>query len=115
MSENVKKLGSGAIIGAMVIFTLTGVFGWIGVTTAEVPALKAQSETEFKNLNSNIDKLTEASIYTNRVITTNSNKQDARMNELSNFIYTLGIEVKVLRKDCDNNIADIKVCNEINK
>ncbi len=110
ISPTTKKFGSGAIISAIVIFTMTGVFGWIGVTTADVPALKAQSKVEFKNLNLNVDKLTKASINTNRAILDNSNKQDVRMNELTNIIYSLGIEVNVLKRDCVENANDINRC-----
>jgi len=115
MGQDVKKFGSGAIITALLIFTLTGVFGWIGVTTTEIPALKARAITEFTNLNSNIDKLTMASIRTNKVITDNSNKQDKRMNELTDVMYSLGIEVRLLRKDCDDTLLDIKICEDYHK
>ena len=115
MSERAKKFGSGAIISALFIFTLTGVFGWIGITTVEVPALKAQSQAEFKNLNKNLDRLTIAQTITNKAILVNSNKQDDRLNELTNVIYSLGIEVRILRKDCDENHFDIKTCEKTHK
>ncbi len=112
MSPKTKLFGSGAVISAIVIFTMTGVFGWIGVTTADVPALKAQSKVEFKNLNFNVDKLTKASINTNKAILDNSDKQDSRMHELTNIIYSLGIEVSVLKRDCAENHKDIGKCQE---
>ena len=112
MSEQVKRFGSGAIISALLIFTITGVFGWIGVTTAEVPALKAQAMVQFKNINDSLNELTQSNITTNKTLVDNSNKQEIILNTLSSMVYDLNLEVKLLKKDCDDNTIDVKECWE---
>ena len=108
MSENVKKFGSGAIISALVLFTMTGVFGWIGVTTAEVPALKAQSKSEFAHINTNIRALTDSSIKTNKEIS----RFTGQVMMLSETLVVYGLEIRELKKDCIENHTFIEECKE---
>ena len=37
MSNKVKSFGAGSILTAILIFILTGVFGWVGLETTKVP------------------------------------------------------------------------------
>ena len=109
MSENVKKFGSGAIITALLIFTLTGVFGWIGVTTAEVPALKAESKIQFANITKSIDRLADSSIETNKEI----RRYSDQFSILAETMVMYGVQIEQLKEECSENHNDIKNCNAV--
>ena len=110
MSERTKQFGTGAIISAMLIFTLTGVFGWIGVTTAEVPALKAQAQAEFMHLNKSIGELTMTAKETNKQLQAYTEFHAVNLSRLTEAIVGHGYEIKTLKKNCDENNMDIKKC-----
>ena len=110
MSERTKQFGSGAIISAVLIFTLTGVFGWIGATTAEVPALKAQAQAEFMHLNKNISELTMTAKETNKQLQAYTEFHAVNLTRLTEAIVGHGYEIRTLKKDCDENSLDIKKC-----
>ena len=106
MSENVKKFGSGAIITALLIFTLTGVFGWIGVTTVEVPALKAQAMVQFSHINNSLDRLTKSTIDTNKEI----RRYSDQFSLLAETMVMYGVQLEQLKEDCNENHIDLKNC-----
>ena len=110
MSERTKQFGSGAIVSAMLIFTLTGVFGWIGVTTAEVPALKAQAQAEFMHLNKSIGELTMTAKETNKQLQAYTEFHAVNLSRLTEAIVGHGYEIRTLKKNCDENSLDIKKC-----
>lgn len=115
MSERVKQFGSGAIITALVIFTLTRVFGWIGGTMAEVPALKAQAISEFAHLNKSIDKLTESSIKTNETMILHVKSDTEIIKVLSETLISHDFMLKQMRDDCDEFSIELSACQTNNK
>lgn len=110
MSEKAKQFGSGAIISALVMFTLTGVFGWIGITTAEVPALKAQAQSEFKHLNTNISELTKTAKETNRQLQAYTEFHAVNLSRITESLVGHGYKLKELEKDCLENKQNIIKC-----
>ena len=115
MPKEVKQMGAGAILSAILIFTLTGVLGWVGITTVEVPALKAEAKAEFKHLNKSISSLLESSIMTNETIVNNSHQQSKDIKLLTEAVMQNRVELKEVRKDCDENHVDIKSCRKTHK
>ena len=106
MSEKTKAIGTGAIITAILIFTMTGVFGWIGITTAEVPALKKQATIEFAHIKDTLNVLAESVISTNKEI--RSYSEDVR--DLSETLVAYGIEIRELKKDCSTTEQKLNKC-----
>ncbi len=114
MSEKAKQFGSGAIISAMVIFTVTGVFGWIGVTTAEVPALKAQAQAEFKHLNYNLNELKRTAQETNKQLKAYTEFHAINLSRITESLIGNKYKLMQLEEDCENNKVEISKCIQMN-
>lgn len=110
MSERQKSFGSGAILTAMLIFAITGVMGWVGITASEVPALKATFKSEVGHLNKSLETLNITAKETNAQLKSYTEFHAVNLARITESLVTHKYRITELEKDCKENGNDIHNC-----
>ncbi len=111
MSERSKTFGAGAILSALLIFTLTGVLGWLGIQASQVPTLEATFKSEVAHLNESIIVLTTTAKETNLALEAYTKYHAENLSRITESLITHKYKIDDLEGDIVNLKKIGKACN----